>query len=135
MPAAQWAEHIFKYHFEDQHVSRLLRFAQLTMPGCQRWASAAAPASPWVSSPESREKPISDTLNLLPSQLTVPGLWTLGLGCGVGLAMNFFSWKLREAVSATTVTVIGNICKFITILANMLIWDQHSGEWGLASSH
>lgn len=60
-------------------------------------------------------------------QLTVPGLWALGIGCAVGLAMNFFSWKLREAVSATTVTVIGNICKFITILANILIWDQHSG--------
>jgi hypothetical protein len=61
-------------------------------------------------------------------QLTVPGLWALGVGCAVGLAMNYFSWKLREAVSATTVTVIGNICKFITILANILIWDQHSGE-------
>ncbi len=57
----------------------------------------------------------------------MPGLWALGAGCAVGLAMNFFSWKLREAVSATTVTVIGNICKFITILANILIWDQHSG--------
>jgi hypothetical protein len=57
----------------------------------------------------------------------VPGLWALGVGCAVGLAMNYFSWKLREAVSATTVTVIGNICKFITILANILIWDQHSG--------
>lgn len=52
----------------------------------------------------------------------------LCLGCGVGLAMNYFSWALREAVSATTVTVIGNICKFITILANLLIWDQHSGD-------
>jgi GDP-mannose transporter len=65
--------------------------------------------------------------------LTVPGLWALGAGCAVGLAMNFFSWKLREAVSATTVTVIGNICKFITILANILIWDQHSDAKGTAA--
>jgi GDP-mannose transporter len=65
--------------------------------------------------------------------LTVPGLWALGVGCAVGLAMNYFSWKLREAVSATTVTVIGNICKFITILANILIWDQHSDAKGTAA--
>lgn len=63
----------------------------------------------------------------------VQGVTMLGLGCVVGLAMNFFSWKLREAVSATTVTVIGNICKFITIFANLLIWDQHSDAKGTAA--
>jgi len=62
--------------------------------------------------------------------VTPGALWILAVGCVVGLAMNFFSWKLREAVSATTVTVIGNICKFITILANLLIWDQHSSAKG-----
>jgi hypothetical protein len=39
--------------------------------------------------------------------VSMPAVLALGAGCVMGLAMNFFSWRLRELVSATTVTVIG----------------------------
>jgi solute carrier family 35 protein len=36
-------------------------------------------------------------------------------------------------VSATYFTVIGNICKFGTVLLNILLWDKHTTAPGLAS--
>lgn len=40
-------------------------------------------------------------------EFPTPGLVTLGISCVAGLAMNFFSWRLRELLSATSVTVVG----------------------------
>ena len=41
------------------------------------------------------------------SYISTPAVLALGAGCVMGLAMNYFSWRLRELVSATSVTVIG----------------------------
>ena len=47
-------------------------------------------------------------LAALPSlEFPMLGLITLGVSCVAGLAMNFFSWRLRELLSATSVTVVG----------------------------
>lgn len=35
------------------------------------------------------------------------GVITLIVSCFAGLAMNYFSWRLRELLSATSVTVVG----------------------------
>ena len=35
-------------------------------------------------------------------------------------------------VSATYFTVIGNVCKVITVLINVMIWDKHASPKGLA---
>ena len=39
--------------------------------------------------------------------ISTPAVLALTAGCVMGLAMNYFSWRLRELVSATSVTVIG----------------------------
>lgn len=44
-----------------------------------------------------------------------------------GTAMSFTGFKLRHAVSATTFTLIGVVCKLATILVNQFIWDHHAG--------
>lgn len=44
----------------------------------------------------------------LPTLVFPPvGVITLVVSCFAGLAMNYFSWRLRELLSATSVTVVG----------------------------
>ncbi len=58
---------------------------------------------------------------------TPAGAAVLAASCGAGLGMSFFSFALRAAVSATSFSVVGNVCKVLTILVNLLLWDQHAG--------
>ena len=64
------------------------------------------------------------------SQLTVTGVSSLALSCVLGVGMSFFSFKLRALVSATSFSVVGNVCKVLTILVNIVIWDKHAGALG-----
>ena len=48
--------------------------------------------------------------------------------CVAGVGMSYFSFALRAVISATSFSVIGNVCKVLTILVNMMMWDQHSSE-------
>jgi len=58
---------------------------------------------------------------------TPAGAAVLTASCAAGLGMSFFSFALRAAVSATSFSVVGNVCKVLTILVNLLLWDQHAG--------
>ena len=51
--------------------------------------------------------------------------------CLVGISMSYTSFLTRKQVSATTFTVIGNVCKFLTITINFFIWDNHATMYGL----
>lgn len=50
--------------------------------------------------------------------------------CLAGVGLSYFSFALCEAVSATTFTVIGNVCKVLSILMNVLVANQHSSKYG-----
>uniref|UniRef100_A0A7S1ST82 Sugar phosphate transporter domain-containing protein n=1 Tax=Tetraselmis chuii TaxID=63592 RepID=A0A7S1ST82_9CHLO len=52
------------------------------------------------------------------------------LSCLGGVGMSYYSFAVRAMISATSFSLIGNVCKVITILVNILIWDQHSGASG-----
>lgn len=67
---------------------------------------------------------------VLAQPLPTFGVVALVLSCVVGLGMSYFSFALRAAISATSFSVIGNICKILTIFVNMVIWDRHSGAMG-----
>jgi GDP-mannose transporter len=54
-------------------------------------------------------------------------LVTVLLGCG----MSYFAWAARSAVSATSFTVIGNVCKILTMVINMFAWNHHASEIGI----
>ena len=51
----------------------------------------------------------------------------------MGVAIAYFSFMARTAVSATYFTVIGNVCKVLTVLLNVAMWDLHATPAGLAS--
>lgn len=55
------------------------------------------------------------------------------LGCVVGTGIGYSGWWCRGKVSATSFTLIGVINKCLTILLNLLIWDQHAKPAGIAS--
>jgi len=62
--------------------------------------------------------------------------WTLGavcivsLSCIVGVGIGYAGFNLRKAVSATTFTVVGVVCKIFTVLINDMIWSLHSNFLG-----
>lgn len=41
--------------------------------------------------------------------------------CVAGVGMSYFSFALRAAISATSFSIIGNVCKVLTILVNLII--------------
>ena len=57
----------------------------------------------------------------------------LAVSCLSGVAMSYFAFLCRAAVSATSFTVIGNVCKILTVLINISIWDKHASPPGLAA--
>ena len=63
------------------------------------------------------------------------GVLLLCASCAGGLGMSYFSFALRAVVSATLFSVIGNVCKVLTILTNLFIWDKHSSKRPVASYH
>ncbi|GIL43517.1 hypothetical protein Vafri_1221 [Volvox africanus] len=55
----------------------------------------------------------------------------LALSCLLGVAMSHASYLLREAVSATLFTIVGIICKVVTVIINAMIWDKHASPAGI----
>mmetsp|Transcript_16120 Transcript_16120/g.40964 ORF Transcript_16120/g.40964 Transcript_16120/m.40964 type:complete len:368 (+) Transcript_16120:408-1511(+) len=53
--------------------------------------------------------------------------------CLGGVGICYFSFALRAMVSATSFSLIGNICKVLTIFVNILIWEQHANIEGTAA--
>ncbi|XP_078441371.1 golgi nucleotide sugar transporter 3 [Wolffia australiana] len=50
----------------------------------------------------------------------------VGLSCLFGLAISFFGFSCRRAISATGFTVLGVVNKLLTVAINLVIWDKHS---------
>ena len=59
------------------------------------------------------------------------GLAMLALGCVVGTGIGYTGWWCRSKVSAATYTLIGVMNKCLTVLVNLLIWDQHAPPAGI----
>jgi len=56
----------------------------------------------------------------------------VALSCVVGVAISYAGFNLRKLVSATSFTVVGVICKLLSVLINDLIWSKHSNAVGHA---
>jgi drug/metabolite transporter (DMT)-like permease len=83
--------------------------------------------------------PVMLSIGLLtdePSRL-VRVVWTpwvcalLLLSCVIGVAISYLGWKSRQTVTASCYTVVGVANKMATVLANVLIWDQHASVSGI----
>lgn len=61
------------------------------------------------------------------------GIALLLLVCVVGTGIGYTSWWCRNKVSAASNTLIGVMNKCVTVLVNLIIWDQHAPPEGLVS--
>merc|ERR550514_1528785 len=62
---------------------------------------------------------------------TVLGASVVAISCVMGMAMSFFSFYARDSLPATSFTVVGNVCKILSVLLNVIIWDKHASPRGL----
>lgn len=61
------------------------------------------------------------------------GLALLLVGCVVGTGIGYTGWWCRSKVSAASYTLIGVMNKCLTVMVNLIIWDQHAPVEGLVS--
>jgi len=54
----------------------------------------------------------------------------VALSCLFGLAISFFGFSCRRAISATGFTVLGIVNKLLTVVINLVIWEKHSTAVG-----
>lgn len=57
----------------------------------------------------------------------------VGLSCLFGVAISFFGFAARKAISATAFTVTGVVNKLLTVVINVMMWDKHASNLGLVS--
>lgn len=55
------------------------------------------------------------------------------LSCLFGVAISYFGFACRQALSPTAFTVLGVMNKLITVLVNITIWDKHASVTGIGS--
>ncbi|WOL01454.1 hypothetical protein Cni_G10170 [Canna indica] len=65
---------------------------------------------------------IADESNWYSFSVVLP----VALSCLFGLAISFFGFSCRRAISATGFTVLGIVNKLLTVVINLVIWDKHS---------
>ncbi|RRT66783.1 hypothetical protein B296_00019510 [Ensete ventricosum] len=65
---------------------------------------------------------ISDESNWYSFSVVLP----VALSCLFGMAISFFGFSCRRAISATGFTVLGIVNKLLTVVINLVIWDKHS---------
>jgi solute carrier family 35 protein len=53
-------------------------------------------------------------------------LLPVGLSCLFGLSISFFGLSCRKVVSVTGLTGLGNVNKILTVVINLVIWDNHA---------
>jgi GDP-mannose transporter len=51
---------------------------------------------------------------------------TLLASCLIGIGVSHSAYVMRSACSATLSAVVGILCKVLTVLINILLWDKHA---------
>lgn len=76
----------------------------------------------WNSEPQQ----VSET------EISLYGAAAVFFTCVVGVCISYAGWNCREKTSATSFTLIGVACKFLSVLINIFIWDKHASSTGIA---
>ena len=63
--------------------------------------------------------------------LTLESYGPVALSCVFGLAISFFGFSCRQALSATSFTVVGVTNKLLTVLINVTVWAKHASNFGV----
>jgi len=64
---------------------------------------------------------------------TTPACSWLLLSCVTGLGISWTGFKCQQMLTATAYTVVGVMNKLLTVLLNVLIWDQHASPAGIGA--
>merc|ERR1712019_41483 len=64
-------------------------------------------------------------------QPSLAGVCWLIISCIIGIGISWSGWNCRAKVSATRYTLLGVVCKFISVLINVLLWDKHATPQGM----
>lgn len=62
---------------------------------------------------------------------TVSHIAAVGASSLLGVCMSISSFYLRSMVSATYFTLVGTICKILSVFINYFVWDNHATTTGL----
>ena len=74
------------------------------------------------------------SMDVTQNHLLLPGVFLpVALSCAFGVAISFFGYACRQAISATAFSVVGVTNKLLTVIINVLIWDKHASPTGLTS--
>jgi solute carrier family 35 len=57
---------------------------------------------------------------------TATNVSTLATSCLIGIGVSHSAYVMRSACSATLSAVVGILCKVLTVLINIVIWDKHA---------
>mmetsp|Transcript_13554 Transcript_13554/g.19145 ORF Transcript_13554/g.19145 Transcript_13554/m.19145 type:complete len:312 (-) Transcript_13554:254-1189(-) len=64
-------------------------------------------------------------------ECTLSGIMAVTLSVVLGAAMSYFAWSARSLLSATSFTIVGNVCKLLTIVINVMLWNKHASPIGI----
>jgi len=64
--------------------------------------------------------------------MTFDGFLAVAISVMLGAAMSYFAWMARSLLAATSFTIVGNVCKILTIAINVMIWDKHASLIGVS---
>lgn len=67
------------------------------------------------------------------ASFTTTVLVVILMSCFVGIGISISGFMCREAVTATSFSVVGNMNKVLTVFINFLIWSNHATIQGLCS--
>jgi GDP-mannose transporter len=65
-------------------------------------------------------------------ELDEAGASWLIVSCVIGVGISWAGWNCRAKITATAYTLLGVVCKFISVFLNVLIWDKHATPTGLS---
>jgi GDP-mannose transporter len=63
---------------------------------------------------------------------TATSISTLLTSCLIGIGVSHSAYVMRSVCSATLSAVVGILCKVLTVLINIMIWDKHASMVELA---
>lgn len=113
--------------FDTVYVKHMCDSVAMTSWGRVYYTNALAVAPLLVLLPSLKEQDVLFSLDWTPLVI-----FPLLFSCVVGLCMSHAAYLLRDAVSATAFTIVGILCKVITVIINLLIWDKHAEPAGIA---
>jgi len=66
-------------------------------------------------------------------ELDSSGAFWLGVSCLVGVCISWAGFWCQSLITATAYTVVGVMNKMLTVTVNVLIWDKHASNSGIAA--